>query len=254
MRSVKLAPCYAHRGYHDPPHIPENSMAAFRRAKEHGLGVEFDVHMIADGSLVIFHDDELERMTGVKGQIEDYDITNLSRLRLAGTDEPIPTFDQLLDLYEDSGLPLLVELKPAGGNWRALAEAACKRLDSYRGEFVVESFDPRALMVVKKLRPEIIRGQLVQDFYVTPDGLPLYQGALLTGLAFNRLVKPDFIAYRYSDKMRRPLRRALAKEGMKAATWTIRTAEDYRDSLRRGAVPIFEKITPEELAVIRAGR
>ena len=81
MKDHKIAKHYAHRGYHEPPHIPENSMAAFRRAVEHGVGVEFDVHQIADGSLVIFHDDDLERMTGVKGQIEDYDLTNLRKQR-----------------------------------------------------------------------------------------------------------------------------------------------------------------------------
>ena len=144
MKELILGKTYAHRGYYDPPLIPENSMAAFRRAVEHGVGVEFDVHMIADGSLVIFHDDELERMTGVKGQIEDYDITNLRKLRLSGTDEMIPTFDELLDLFEDTGLPLMVEIKPAGGNHYKLAEAVVRRLERYKGPFAVESFDPRS--------------------------------------------------------------------------------------------------------------
>ena len=96
-RKFKPAERYAHRGYHDKPRIPENSMAAFRRAVEYGLGSEFDVHMIADGSLVVFHDDDLERQTGVRGAIGDYDITNLSKLRLEGTDEAIPTFDEVLE-------------------------------------------------------------------------------------------------------------------------------------------------------------
>ena len=83
-------------------------MAAFRRAVEYGLPSEFDVHLIADGSLVIFHEEDLERQTGVKGKIEAYDLTNLRKLRLEGTDEMIPTFDEVLDLYEDTGLPLLI--------------------------------------------------------------------------------------------------------------------------------------------------
>ena len=91
-------------------------MAAFRRAVEYGLASEFDVHLIADGTLVVFHDNDLERQTGVKGSIEAYDITNLSKLRLEGTDEKIPTFDEVLDLYEDTGLPLLIELKCVRSN------------------------------------------------------------------------------------------------------------------------------------------
>ena len=138
-REARLAKRYAHRGFHSKPEIPENSLPAFRRAIEYGFGSELDVHLIADGSLVIFHDEKLERQTGAKGEIEDYDITNLRKLRLEGTDEQIPTFDEVLDLYENSGLPLVIELKSSRGNYRELAEAVCKRLDRYTGDFVVES-------------------------------------------------------------------------------------------------------------------
>ena len=42
---------YAHRGYHNKPQIPENSMAAFRRAAARGWGAELDVHLLKDGTL-----------------------------------------------------------------------------------------------------------------------------------------------------------------------------------------------------------
>ena len=246
-REVKLAKRYAHRGYHDKPQIPENSMAAFRRAVEHGLGAEFDVHLIADGSLVIFHDEQLERQTGVKGEIEDYDITNLRKLRLEGTDETIPTFDEVLGLYEDTGLPLLIELKSARGNYRRLAEAVCRRLDTYKGEFVLESFDPRAVLAVRKFRPDFIRGQLVQDFFVTPEHLPFYQVFMLTNLMFNAVVKPDFIASRIGDRRRHALRYAVEKLGLPEVSWTIKNAEDYAKTVAAGRIPVFEQITPEQL-------
>lgn len=246
-REVKLAERYAHRGYHDKPHIPENSMAAFRRAVEHGFPAEFDVHMIADGSLVVFHDESLERQTGVTGEIEDYDIVNLRKLRLEGTDEQIPTLDEVLDLYEDSGLPLLIELKVARGNYRKLTEAVCRRLDSYTGEYTVESFDPRALMVLRRIRPEIRRGQLAQDFIKNREGLPFHQAVLLTNLAFNKIVQPDFIAYRFSDRMVPALRRAARKKGIPEAMWTIKTPEDYRTAVREGCVPIFEQFDPDNM-------
>ena len=246
-RDVKLADRYAHRGYHDKPGIPENSMAAFRRALEHGFPVEFDVHLIADGSLVVFHDESLERETGVTGQIEDYDIVNLRKLRLEGTDEQIPTLDEVLDLYENSGLPVLVELKVARGNYRELTKAVCRRLDRYTGEYTVESFDPRALMVLRRIRPEIRRGQLAQNFIKNREGLPFYQAVLLTNLAFNSIVQPDFIAYRFSDRMVPALSRAAKKKGIAEAMWTIKTPEDYRTALREGCVPIFEQFNPDEI-------
>ena len=246
-----MAKHYAHRGFHDKPLVPENSMAAFRRAVAHGFGSEFDVHLIADGSLVIFHDEQLERQTGVKGEIEDYDITNLKKLRLEGTDEQIPTFDEVLDLYEDTGLPLVIELKSSRGNYRKLAEAACRRLDSYGGDFVLESFDPRVMAAVRKIRPDFIRGQLVQNFFVTRDGLPLWQAALLTFLKTNTLVKPDFIAFRFKDRDTRALgfslRKSFRREDAAKVAWTITTPEDYREAVRSGMVPIFEQFDPDEI-------
>ena len=252
-RQFRLAEHYAHRGYHDKPHIPENSMAAFRRAVEYGLPSEFDVHLIADGSLVIFHDEDLERQTGVKGSIEAYDITNLRKLRLEGTDEVIPTFDEVLDLYEGTGLPLLIELKCVKGNHKALAKAVAKRLDSYTGEYVIESFDPRVLIEYRKLRPEVIRGQLSQNFFKSREGLPFYQVVMLTNLMLNRLTKPDFIAYKFADRKNPVLRSIIGRQGYDEVSWTIKSADEFRTALRDGSVPVFEQITPEELKELTRG-
>ena len=62
---------YAHRGYHDKPHIPENSMAAFRRAIEHGYGAELDVHLMKDGRLAVIHDASLKRTAGADVLVMD---------------------------------------------------------------------------------------------------------------------------------------------------------------------------------------
>ena len=165
---------YAHRGFHDKPVIPENSLPAFRRAIEHGFGAELDVHLLKDGTLAVFHDSDLQRCANVDGQIEDLTLEELKQLRLEGTDEQIPTFDEVLALFE-SATPLIIELKTARGNHHALAKAVCERLDTYKGEFCIESFDPFALIDVKKLRPEICRGQLSMNFEKDKAGLPWYK-------------------------------------------------------------------------------
>lgn len=64
----------------------------------------------------------------------------------------MPLLDDVLALFEGKQ-PLIIELKTAKGNHRALAEAVCKRLDSYKGDFCIESFDPLAVADVRKLRP-----------------------------------------------------------------------------------------------------
>ena len=73
---------FAHRGYHDKPQIPENSLPAFRRAIAHGWGAELDVHLLKDGTLAVFHDSSLSRCTGAQGMIEDLTFEELRALRL----------------------------------------------------------------------------------------------------------------------------------------------------------------------------
>ena len=87
---------FAHRGYHDKPQIPENSLPAFRRAIAHGWGAELDVHLLKDGTLAVFHDSDLSRCTGAQGMIEDLTLAELRALRLEGTDEQVPLFDEAL--------------------------------------------------------------------------------------------------------------------------------------------------------------
>ncbi len=235
---------YAHRGYHDKPAIPENSLPAFRRALERGWGAEFDVHIIKDGTLVVFHDSELKRCAGVDGIIEDLDLAELRKLRLEGTDELIPTFDEVLALFSGKA-PLIIELKTYKGNHLRLAEAVCKRLDSYEGPYCIESFDPRAVADVRKLRPDTIRGQLSQDFTNSNEGLPGYQRIILTSLLMNCLARPDFIAYKFEDRGNRANRRCITRLGLQPVSWTIRSLSDLKTAEAEGCIPIFERFDPE---------
>lgn len=253
LYALGLAEHYAHRGYYKKPDIPENSLPAFRRAIEYGLGSEFDVHLIADGSLVIFHDEYLNRETGAPGEIEDYTLEELRKLRLEGTDELIPTFDELLDLYEDTGIPIMVELKPNRGNHKELAEAVVKRLDTYKGPFALESFDPRAVLAVRRLRPGFTRGQLAQDFLRKREGFPLRTAVALTYCAFNVLTKPHFIAYKYEHRNNKALMKMVENGKHIEVLWTVATVRGYEETMKKGIVPIFEKIEPEEIGLVRTG-
>ena len=69
---------YAHRGLHNiKDGIPENSMAAFKRAVDAGYGIELDVQLTKDRIPVVFHDFTLERMTGQPGKVYDYTLEEL---------------------------------------------------------------------------------------------------------------------------------------------------------------------------------
>ena len=103
---------YAHRGLHSKG-VPENSLAAFRAAVEHGYGAEFDVHLLRDGGLAVIHDSSLKRTTGHDRKIEELTTGELRNYRLEGTEETIPTFRQVLKTVAGR-TPLIVEIKADG--------------------------------------------------------------------------------------------------------------------------------------------
>ena len=193
---------YAHRGYHDKPHIPENSMAAFRRAIEHGYGAELDVHLMKDGRLAVIHDASLKRTAGADVLVEDLTAEELKQYRLEGTQEQIPLLEEVLPLFQGK-TPLIIELKAERGNHAQLAEATCAMLDRFRVNYCIESFDPRCILWLKKHRPLIIRGQLSEQFLrhgESGGGHGRLTMWLLGNLLTNVATQPDFIAYRFSDR------------------------------------------------------
>ena len=234
---------YAHRGYHDKPQVPENSLAAFRRAAERGWGTEFDVHLLKDGNLVVFHDSDLFRCTGAEGTLEDLTLSEAKELRLEGTQERIPTFDEVLSVCRNT--PMIIELKAFGRNHKALAEAVCRRLDSVKTLFCLESFDPRAMAAVRKFRPDFVRGQLASDFTKTPtEELAPWLGKFLSDLRLDFLSRPDFIAYKYEDRMREAVQKTIQR-GVQEVSWTIAGKKDLERCLAMGSIPIFERFDPE---------
>lgn len=237
---------YAHRGFHDKPQIPENSLPAFRRAIERGWGAELDVHLLKDGTLAVFHDSELSRCTGTVGILEDLTYEEMKMLRLEGTDNQIPTFDEVLAMFEGK-TALIIELKTYRGNAKALVKAVCERMDHYNGDFCIESFDPRALVFLRFMRPEICRGQLSQDFFKNAEApVANWQKRPLTNLWFNILTAPDFIAYKFEDRDNKANRRCVRKPKVQEVCWTIRNKTDLMIVEHDGAIPIFETFDPNK--------
>src|SRR3954463_7048997 len=93
-----FGPAVAHRGLWSLDGPPENSLGAFHAACAAGYGIELDVQLAADGEAMVFHDDDLARMTGVEGRLCDRTAAELSQLRLKGADERIPTLSETLAL------------------------------------------------------------------------------------------------------------------------------------------------------------
>lgn len=233
---------YAHRGLHGNG-LPENSMAAFRAALEAGYGIELDLHLLADGGLGVMHDSPLKRTTGQPGRMEDLTVAQLKNYRLEGTREAIPEFSQVLELFAGKA-PLIIELKTADGNVDALCETVCKQLEGYSGPYCIESFDPRCVLWLRKHRPDIIRGQLAENFLVSGWKFPKAFLFALTHNMLNFLTRPDFIAYKFSD--RKTLSNSICRKlyGIQGVSWTLQRKEDYDTAAAEGWLPIFEGFRP----------
>lgn len=235
---------YAHRGLHDPKEgVPENSMAAFRRAVEGGYGIELDVQLSKDDIPVIFHDATLTRMCGVDKQVNELTLAQLKELRLAGTGEQIPTFREFLELV-DGRVPLIVEIKMEKRNDR-IPEEVNRLLSDYKGVYCIESFHPAALIWYRKHRPDVFRGQLCTNFNKENQNrsLPLFLlGKMLTNIA----ARPDFIAYNWlyrSDLSRKiccRLYHALP------VAWTVRSQEELDICRKDFRLFIFEDFLPQD--------
>lgn len=237
---------YAHRGLHDAENgVPENSMAAFRRAVGHGFGAELDVHLMADGNLAVVHDSDLSRVCGKSALIEDLTAFELNYYPLMGTEEHIPLLRDVLDLFEDK-TPLIIELKVERGNAYALTDAVMAALEGWNGTYCIESFHPAVLLRLKEKYPHVLRGQLSQNFMRGSEvnGLALPTRFMMTNLLTTALTKPDFIAYNYRDRANPSLRLMRALYGVHEAAWTVRDKETMDRLAEEGVPSIFETFTP----------
>lgn len=234
---------YAHRGLHGNG-VPENSLAAFQKALDAGYGSELDIHLLADGNLAVIHDSSLQRTAGVDVKIESLRTEDLQNYRLEGTDEKIPTFREVLDLYSGNA-PLIVELKPEGGNFAQLSEAACAALESYQGLYCLESFDPRCIHWLKQNRPDLVRGQLSYNSFADKNcNVPWPLRLCMTNLLSNFWNSPDFIAYNFCERSNLSVRIARKLWKIQGVTWTLHNREDYETAIAEGWIPIFEDFEP----------
>ncbi|MEA4854432.1 MAG: glycerophosphodiester phosphodiesterase family protein [Christensenella sp.] len=227
---------YAHRGLHDAQ-APENSMKAFQNAMDHGYAIELDVHLSKDGEMVVFHDFDLERMTGVKGNVEDYTLGELQKMKLAGTEATMPTLEEVLSLVKGS-VPLLIETKSIGVAGK-LEETLHERLKGYEGKYAVQSFSPFSVGWFKKHEPLTPRGQLSCFFTAGADIIPKWKRFLLKHLWTNFLCRPNFISYGLEgDNL--PILQRFRKKGMPVLIWTVRDNAEKKQAKEFADTIIFE--------------
>jgi glycerophosphoryl diester phosphodiesterase len=233
---------FAHRGLWDLPRgIAENSLPAFRAAVENGYGIELDVHLTKDGRLVVFHDDTLDRICGIPGTVESKSYDELKALPLSGTALHMPLLSDVLNIVNGK-VPLLIELKLPGTDC-SLCERVMDLLSSYCGRYLIESFNPFALLWFRIHHPEIPRGQLSSRYSPSLGLNPLVKIASTT-LVENVLSRPHFIAYNHKADNVLGLRICRRIFHAPCFAWTVRSETDARQCSSRYDAIIFEHFLP----------
>jgi glycerophosphoryl diester phosphodiesterase len=225
-RACVAAPI-AHRGLYDES-APENSLGAARRAIAGGYAIELDLQPSADGEAMVFHDSDLERLTGEAGAVWERSAADLGALRLGGrSDEPIPSFEQFLETVDGRAM-LFVELKgdaPAAANDAVLARAAAL-LARYDGPAAFMSFDRRLVAEARRVAPE------------RPAGLVAANGALdLAALG------AGFVTHFY-ENLPTEETATLRAEGVPVLAWTIQSQAAADIALRVADQITFSGFTP----------
>ena len=153
---------FAHRGMHGRG-IPENSPSAFAAAIARGLGIECDVQRTGDGEPLVFHDWDLDRLTGESGPVAGRSAEQLSAIDLSGSADQIPVLRDLLTLIGGQ-VPLLIEVKSRKEMPVADFCAAVRHtLEGYDGAHAVMSFDPRVSRWFADHAPDTVRGLVMTE-------------------------------------------------------------------------------------------
>lgn len=215
-------------------------MLAFAKAKAAGAdGIELDVRFDADRTVVVFHDRELERLTGQTGRMEQLSATDRKALRVGG--EPVPT---LAEVLHEVDLEIDVEIKVNDtGRGGDLVEATAKAIkDSGRTDQIcVSSFDPIALVQFHRHLPEIALGYI----FGADQPLPARRGWVGTWIGAtlvhpqHTLVTEDTVAKWH-------------RQGMPINTWTVDDPDELRRLASLGVDGVFANDPAAALAILQA--
>ena len=227
----------AHRGLWGNG-VPENTREAYELAAKKGIPIEIDLYFTSDKKIVSFHDTTLNRMLGVNGKIWETSYDDLKKHTIIGSkNETVPTFEEVLEIAKGRA-PLLIEVKkqPIPG----LIDAICDVLKDYDGDYAIQAFDPRYIIRLKKIAPNVTRGILATSDFALKT--PFLQKVICKKMLLNFIAKPDFISYDWRDY---PLKKHKVKNKRKIA-WTLINDNDYQK-----VKPLVDNVIYESFDIIK---
>ena len=226
---------FAHRGLWSPNGAPENSIAAFQAAAAAGCGIELDIQLSSDNVPIVFHDPALDRMTDESGPVWFRTAEELSGVKLAGTDETIPTLSAVLTALP-AGTPVLIEMKASPGEPAEYLRALDMALFGVKAELAVMSFLHPLNLAARNVMTGRLRGALIAP----PTGLSEVSLPDKISVAANSTT-PDYFAVWHTEA---GAARAHLGQDTPLAAWTVDTPEALAGAHAAGASIIFEDLDP----------
>ncbi|MCS0496664.1 glycerophosphodiester phosphodiesterase [Ancylobacter sp. MQZ15Z-1] len=236
----------AHRALHDAARgIVENTPAAVDAAIARDYAIEVDIQLAADGEVMVFHDDTLDRLTTATGPVGALAAAALKAVAFRDTSDRMMTLPELLTRVAGR-VPLVIEMKSRFDGDDALVVRAAGILADYAGPAALMSFDPDLVAAALRLAPDIPRGFTMERRYDDPEWDFLAPG---TKFAWGNLLhvprtRPDFLAHYVKDLPSPAVALARRSLGLPLLTWTVRTAEDRAVAARHADQIIFEGFLP----------
>ena len=211
---------------------PENSLLAFRSALALGVdALELDLHLTADGEVVVLHDPSLDRTSTGTGAVRDLKLADLAAVRLktregAVTAERVPTFAQVLDLVAPTSAELLPEIKVDANRQRydGIEEKvlALIRARGLLSRTTIQAFQVETIRRLRELEPKartmllVARGDVERDRARPAEAVRRARELGATDLGMNhRLIDTDVMS-------------AARAAGIRVAAWTPNEEADIR--------------------------
>ncbi|MFZ6031533.1 MAG: glycerophosphodiester phosphodiesterase [Chloroflexota bacterium] len=226
---------FAHRGA--SLHAPENTLAAFTLAVQHGAdAIELDAKLSADGQVVVIHDQTVNRTTGSHGKVGEMTLAALKRLDAgscfdaAYRGEPIPTLDEVFEVIGKqtfTNVELTNYASPRDDLPDRVAELV--RCHDLAGRVMFSSFNPRALQRAHALLPAVPLGLLALP---GPKGWPMRAWP-------GRLLVPYQALHPEKTDTHGRLVAGLHQLGRRVHVWTVNDETEMRRLFSLGVDGIF---------------
>jgi glycerophosphoryl diester phosphodiesterase len=229
----------AHRGLHDVD-APENTLPAFEAAIAAGYPIELDVHVLRDGEVIVFHDEDLQRAADVPRTLLEEDRHSIRAHRLFGSAFGVPTLREVLRLVQGK-VPVLIEIK-ARQRVADRERAVFERLVEYPGPVAIQSFNPRTLAWFHEHAAHVPRGQLAGPLH--GDGLGRFERFASQRLLTGAISRPHFVNFDLRGLPDAWLTLVSRVAGFSVLCWTVRSDADREKAEELGLNYVFDQVRP----------